>query len=452
MNKCNKFVLNNFDIISQSTGFENLSKEKLSTYMSEECLKTEKGEIEVFRAALKWYEASRNEGDSSDLVDLMQHIRFPLIPSNLLLNEILACRLISENPEVMKMATEALQFQSSDNIFLQPLPEGKQFRPRGEKMLALIDSKYKLEGQRFVEVETKLRMIKDFDNRSFQTQFSKQPLTTAFHPGGIYVVTKGNYLFLFGTDVEYLRAVAMRFDVRKNTWLDLKLLPQRASVRMAVTLLKNNIYLLGGMHLIKDSENTIDRSNFSESVSQYSIETNSWSKLEKLPKPLAYHSAAAHGDYVFCAGGYTQDATYTDKLYAYDVVGKIWLTKPSMKEKRGRFSLEAVGAKLVACGGKLTSSVEIYDIAEDQWTLIQDEALVNHLSPATFVLNDRVYVIGGSIKNEDGTYSPTDYVSIVDVDNRTVRKGSSLPFRVTGHACALLTVPSVTTKGDTSQN
>ena len=34
VNKCNKFVLNNFDVISQMAEFKNLSKELLCTYMS----------------------------------------------------------------------------------------------------------------------------------------------------------------------------------------------------------------------------------------------------------------------------------------------------------------------------------------------------------------------------------------------------------------------------------
>ena len=121
-------------------------------------------------ATLKWYGANQNGGDSSDLADLMQHIRFPLIPSNLLLNEILTCRLISENPQLMKMVTEALQFQSNDNVFLQPLQEGKRFKPRGEQMLALLYSTFRFEGQSITAVKTKLCMINGTDSKPFQTQ------------------------------------------------------------------------------------------------------------------------------------------------------------------------------------------------------------------------------------------------------------------------------------------
>ena len=449
VNKCNKFVLNNFDVVPQTVEFKNLSKELLCTYLSKNKLKTSHGEIVVYRAALRWYEANystKNNDHSSGLAGLMQHVRFPLIPSKLLLDEILTCPLITANSEVMRMVTEALQFQSNDDIFLQPLQKGKQFQPRGEKMLALIQSTFKCEGQSFTSVKTKLYMIKEFDGKPFQTQFSEQALAIALCPGSLSLVAKGNYLFMFGADVKYCRATAVRFDVKTNTWLDLKPPPCRASGGTAATVLKGNIYLLGGMHLIKDSESTINPSNFVASVSQYSIETNSWSQLEDLPRPCAFHAAASHGNYVFCAGGFSVDRNSTDKLYAFDVVGSIWLSKASMNNKRAKFSMETVGAKLVACGGLPSPNVEIYDIADDQWTLIQDGILEHHDFPSTVVLNDKVYVIGGSAKDRNNaamTY--TNCVSCVDVGKATVRRESSLPFRVANHACAVLTVPHTCT-------
>ena len=110
-----------------------------------------------------------------------------------------------------------------------------------------------------------------------------------------------------------------------------------------------------------------------------------------------------------------------------------------MNNQRVNFSLEAVGTKLVACGGKYSPNVEIYNIADDQWTLIQNGVLEHYVSPATIILNDKVYVIGGSNIDGNGTASNTDYVSFVDVENAMVRRVSSLPFPVSYHACTLLT-------------
>ena len=453
---CNKIVLNNFDIVSQLPKFTDISKEQLCNYLSDDQLKTSHGEMEVYRATVKWFEANRSakgsDKDSSDLVDLVQHVRFPMIPNENLSDEILTNELILNNAEVMKMIREALQFLSNDNIFLQPLQEGKQFEPRGKKMLALIQSTFRCEGQSMTAVKTKLHMFNFTESKPFQTQFCEETLTVALCPSSLSVISKGNYLFIFGTDVEYIRAVAMRFDVTRNTWLDLKLPPQRASVLVAATLLNGNIYHLGGMHLTKGKENAIDPSNLSASVSQYCIETNSWSKLENLPRPLAFHSTASQGNYVFCAGGFSQDLRSTDKLYAFDVVGKIWLTKTSMNNIRTQFSLEAVGEKLVACGGREAASVEIYDIADDQWTLIQNGILEHHVDSATVVLNDKVYLIGGRGDDGNGAMSLKDCISCVDVNNATIRRVSSLPCIVNGHVCGMLTVPNTAPRAMRSQN
>ena len=448
VDECNKFVLENFDTVSRSTEFTNLSKQKLCCYLSDDQLKVHKGEVEVFRATLKWFVANRSVEGASDnstyLVDLMQHVRFPLIPGNILLDEVLTNELIPENPQVMRMVREGLWFHSSDNIFLQPLQEGKQFQPRGEEMLALVRSTGRRTGRSYTVGQTELHMIRGTDGMPFHAQYSQQALPMKLLPGSVSLVTKGNYLFLIGieTDTEHLRPIAVRFDVRKNTCLDLKPPPYKASLDMASALLNNNVYVVGGQHIIRNSQNQYTRGNPSASVSQYSIETNSWSKLENLPKPLWYHSAASYGNYVFCAGGYPVVWNTADKLYAYDVVGKIWLSKASMIHQRAEFSLEAVGAKLVACGDKHLSSVEIYDIADDQWTLIQNEVLKNHIDAATIVKDNVVYVIGGSTLDNDGTVTKTDDVSIVDVDKATIRRVSNIPFGGCYHACALLTVPN----------
>ena len=199
-----------------------------------------------------------------------------------------------------------------------------------------------------------------------------------------------------------------------------------------------------GSPLFRESQNLTSPVNLLASVLQYSIETNSWSEQENLPKALAFHSTASHGNFVFCAGGCSQDSKDTDNVYAFDVVGKIWLTKSSMNCKIAVFSMEAVDAKLIACGGMRTPNVEIYNIASDQWTLIQNGSLENPFHAATVVLNDKVYVIGGAFKNSNFAMTSTDSVSCIDVDNSTIRRVSKLPFRVSGHSCAMLTAPSPT--------
>ena len=186
VDECNKFVLENFDTISQSMEFTNLSKAQLCNYISDNHLKTSHGEIDVFRATLKWLQASRNNStrpdkDSQDLAELMQHVRFPLIPSDLLLDEVQSNVLISENPQMMMMVREALKFHSAENLFLQPQKKGKQFQPRGELKLVVIRN-VKRNTDSGAVTETEMHILNATGDEPFQTQFSEQSLPRAFYP------------------------------------------------------------------------------------------------------------------------------------------------------------------------------------------------------------------------------------------------------------------------------
>ena len=227
--------------------------------------------------------------------------------------------------------------------------------------------------------------------------------------------------------------------MKKNFWLSLTAPPHTALEGMASARLANNIYLLGGRSSNKPGGNN---STIFPHVFRYSLETDSYSKLENLPKPLAFHSAASHGNNVFCAGGLTSstDAQPLDKLYAYDVVGKIWLSKASMQQKRLRFSMQVLGAKLVVCGGG--GSVEIYDILSDQWTLMQNAGLEDTIDSMSIVLNGKVYVMGGCKKCSDGIWRPVDKVSCIDVDGGRIDSVTNFPFALNSRHCALLTVPN----------
>ena len=452
--QCNTFVLNHFDVVAQSTKFLDISREQFCSYVSDDRLRARSGEIEVYKATLRWFEANNScntkvDEDSSDLADLMSHVRFPLIQSDSLLDEILGSRLVYENSRLMKMVTEALRFNSNDYIFSQPLQEGKQFQPRGEQKLVLIPCGTRNAGYSVKEKDTKLHMFNITDTEPFPSLYSTYSLPTAFVFRSVSVTTKGNYLFLFGADTEYFKPIALRFDVKTSAWLDLKSPPCKASAGQAAAILQNNIYLLGGMHVSKESL-TMDSTCFSACVLKYSIEDNSWSQLKDLPLCVAYHSAASCGGYIFSAGGFVGTST-TDKLFAYDVAGNVWLTKASMNCKRAMLGVEVIGKKIVACGGlsqpTAANNVEWYDTTQDQWTMVQNAVLDHCLSPGTVAMNDVIYVIGGSILENDLSRTGTDSVSRVDVQNGTIEKMSSITFSGSCHVCTILTVPNNTSHG-----
>ena len=208
-----------------------------------------------------------------------------------MLHKVQPNRVIAENHQLMRMVKEALRFNSHDNIFLQPFQEGKQFQPRGEEMLVLIHSIARATEMYSISVDqTNLCMISQTDLRNCVTNFSEQVLQIKIMPFGFSLVTKGNYLFLFGvnSNAENYKPIAACFDAQTG-WLDLKAPPYKAVLQMASTLLNNHVCIMGGQHISRSSQNKFKPGHLSMNVSQYSIETDSWLKLLNLPKALAFH-------------------------------------------------------------------------------------------------------------------------------------------------------------------
>ena len=195
IDKCNDFVLKKFSsAIYLSPQFRHISREQLCTYISDDRLTVTKGELEVFIAALKWYSAHVK---TTDLANLMQYVRFPLIPHEMLVDEIWSLDLIAENKEVRAMVGEAIKFHSTDKLYLQPLFDGKNFQPRGEQYLVMLGRPMKPQGNFPASMEQRLRFIDVSDQKPFQNHLGDFKIKIPFDMDGPAMVTKGNYLFVF---------------------------------------------------------------------------------------------------------------------------------------------------------------------------------------------------------------------------------------------------------------
>ena len=98
-----------------------------------------------------------------------------------------------------------------------------------------------------------------------------------------------------------------------------------------------------------------------------------------------YHASCTRQNHVYLAGGYipiSSDSTnvqLSGRMYAYDAKANIWLTKTDMNHPRAEAVIEAVGENLILIGGgdyyitkEQVSSIEIYDILKNQWTIVDN--------------------------------------------------------------------------------
>ena len=201
------------------------------------------------------------------------------------------------------------------------------------------------------------------------------------------------------------------------------------------------------MYITKNSVD-IDPASVTSKVMKYSIERNTWTNdVCDVPKAMVHHSATACADIVYVAGGrvgaLSEDSS---NLYAYaaQLQGNLWLCKAQMHHMRSIFNLQAANNDLYACGGACESepvtNIEVYSVANDQWTVLEDVMLKHCVYSSTFVLGTDLYVIGGRQRKNNGWVNK-DTVTCIDTTQNKVSFDSSVPFTCAYHVCVVLTAP-----------
>ena len=92
----------------------------------------------------------------------------------------------------------------------------------------------------------------------------------------ITCISKGNFLFVTGTDSQYFGPVHLRYDVNCNKWMDLATPTIIGLIGATTVLCDQDIYLLGGILVDKSSEYKFDH-DLNPDMQRYSIRDNRWS-------------------------------------------------------------------------------------------------------------------------------------------------------------------------------
>ncbi len=275
----------------------------------------------------------------------------------------------------------------------------------------------------------------------------KSKRTTTLNPrpalDSVSVIEMNNYMFLFAVDSSSFQPITMRFNATTSEWITLASVPQQATADRAIARLGGNtIYLLGGYHIEKIDEPTVDNTEpddrATDEAFQYNIASNKWIKLSNMPKPLI-RSAAAGSEMdgcVYFSGGWCKSLTdAAPYLYAFDTHANKWFTKPDMLHPRNNHMMESVREKLyVFCGDNYRSNViEVaeYDIFSEQWTVIEDENL-SQIGGVSWVIGDDIFI---SFDSE---------IYIFHASTKIIKeKDEQLDNKQTYSAASLLTFPEL---------
>ena len=432
-----QFILGNFGQIVWSSSFLELPPWLLCAFISNDNLCVTYGEIEVFRAALRFLGYGKNADVKT--YDVLKHVRFPQIPPAVLKEEVCKNEMVRKCPSTSELLEEAMKFHADE--FSKPVQDGPQFVCRGEtRILVIPEGTVPPPHGHMQGNNCKLHFLnKGHDGEFSETDILEAPF--AFLQDTLSAVTINNYLFLFGTLESTATQFAKRFDPQLQTWLDLQNPEFSVRIGAAVARHKEEIYFTGGnCQTLDETTQKILSDKATDEVWIYSITRNSWDRCIPLPKALVYHGMVNIGSYIYVAGGAGgNNWEPSANLYCYDVERKLWSDRAEMKKPRFAHCLEVVRGNIYAFGGGVdgfrTLEVEVYNISVNQWTILKNTTIMHCWDSQSLVIDDEVYIIGGFVHGEKNN------ISCFNALQKEVSAIGNLPFKTYGGISALLTIP-----------
>ncbi|MDR0569848.1 MAG: S8 family serine peptidase, partial [Clostridiales Family XIII bacterium] len=144
--------------------------------------------------------------------------------------------------------------------------------------------------------------------------------------------------------------------------------------------------------------------------------------------PRGNLAAVALNGKIYALGGGGSRGARSKTAEAYDPKTDRWETAPAMKKERGAFAAFAFGGKIYAIGGDDVGTVETFDPATGNWSLLPGAMPYN---PGGFAAaldpdNGKAYILGGANENRVAEY---------DLGANTWRvMPTGLPTKLYGHS------------------
>ncbi|XP_039988267.1 kelch repeat and BTB domain-containing protein 13 [Xiphias gladius] len=203
-------------------------------------------------------------------------------------------------------------------------------------------------------------------------------------------------------------------DETGNDWKVLTDLPLEASTSMAgVTVLDNNLYVVGGVHGVH--KQVVD------SCFCYSVENNSWSRIAS-PAQLRYNLSLVGADRHLYAIGGEYERTVMSSVERYDVKTGRWTFVAHLPRPAAGAACTRAMRRVFVCLWRPMETTEIYEYvsAKDEWRLVT--TLIRHQSYGHCIVGhrDNLYVMRNGPSD--------DFLRcLMDCYNLTSGQWSSLP-------------------------
>ncbi|XP_057331107.1 kelch-like protein 10 [Microplitis mediator] len=383
--KTRKYIRHNFKkILRESTEFRELSSGELCAILSDDELNVRNEEV-VFEAIKTWVEVKEQER-LGYLTKILKCIRFGLINSKYISNNILTWKPIQDNLECQRIIENS---STNTETFSRPrIPYEILFAIggwSGGSPTSFVETYDTRADRWFLSVNTDvvprayhglctlnnlIYVIGGFDGREhFNTVRCYDPVTKEWHEKAcmyhvrcyVSVCTHGGKIYALGGSNGRIRlSSGERYEPKRNQWEMIPPMHRQRSDASAAAL-NNKIYIVGGFN----------GEDIYRSAEAFDVETSQWSYIKSMINPRTGVSLVAFRDSLYAFGGYSGLTRLTSAERYNPSQPEEWQEVTQMFRARSNFATVILDDMIFVIGGydgyTTIAYVECYDPDTNEW-------------------------------------------------------------------------------------
>ena len=440
-NESHQYICDNFQKVVKNEKFLSLPFEKLQNiltdseeeYMQSDPLKCG-SEFDFYVALLEWVMFDL-DARSDHMVDLMGHVRFPLMTSEEL-EQVSENKLFISNPSCMGALQESQEFHRLPDHLAKMDVRNK---PCIISFGGNIDDQHTTSAM-FILDESLTKKHPQDKCPVYQYDWLELSQTPIPFTTGSRVVTVNNYMYVCGgyTDNFQPSNRCFRYDPRFQIWSELDSL-SIARAHHCFVALDDKLYVIGGY--VEEGDDSLLPC---KSVEIYNIEKREWCSGPSIPYKGADISGFVEDGKLYITGGKDEDGDPLPHLHCFNPQLRTWKRLCSMPEATGRHVLVGFWRGLYVLDYQEGNTMQ-YTIETDQWVHIADTCLISGFSSTVTMFNELYFMSG----RYAGTNYQTGYLSLVNLaemffDDRVCATETiitSYPKPVVLPCCTAITLP-----------
>ncbi|XP_046405767.1 ring canal kelch homolog [Ischnura elegans] len=386
--------------------FLTLSSQQVLKLVSSDRL-TVSSEEKVFECVVSWVKHDLDERKQY-LSTLMEHVRFPLLSHEFLVQRVRVEPLMESNIQCKDFLVQALIFQlleaKGDKDITYEIQKATPRQPVGLPKVLLVAG-----GQ----APKAIRGVECFDFKE-QRWYQVSEMPNRRCRAGLAAVA-GKVFAVGGFNGSLRVRTVDAYDVVSDSWTSCPSMEARRST-LGVAVLRDCIYAVGGF----------DGSNGLSSAEMYDPRTQEWHAIASMGTMRSSVGVGVMKDILYAVGGYDGASRQClSSVEAYDPDSDTWTPITPMSVRRSGAGVGVLNGLLYAVGGhegpNVRSSVEAYNPETELWTPVADMAMCRR-NAGVVAFNGRLYAVGG----DNGSSN----LSSVEVYDPETNAWTLLPFEM----------------------